>query len=168
MIRNPSAKYRPFVVPSLPDRRWPDAHLTAPPVWCSVDLRDGNQALIEPMDAARKRRFFDLLVATGFKEIEVGFPSASQTDFDFIRELIESGKKQIVVDLSKATFIDSTTLGVLVGGVKRLRPAGGALALVCTDENITKIFEITGLDRVFPIHSSREEALDAVSSGATD
>ena len=83
-------------------------------------------------------------------------------------QVIEQGKKQVVVDLSKATFIDSTTLGVLVGGVKRLRPAGGSLALVCTDENITKIFEITGLDRVFPIHSSREEALDAVSSGATD
>ena len=83
-------------------------------------------------------------------------------------QVIEDGKKQLVVDLSKATFIDSTTLGVLVGGVKRLRPAGGSLALVCTDDNITKIFEITGLDRVFPIHSSREEALDAVSSGATD
>ena len=83
-------------------------------------------------------------------------------------QVIEDGKKQLIVDLSKATFIDSTTLGVLVGGVKRLRPAGGSLALVCTDENITKIFEITGLDRVFPIHSSREEALDAVSSGATD
>ena len=79
-------------------------------------------------------------------------------------ELIESGKKQIVVDLSKATFIDSTTLGVLVGGVKRLRPAGGSLALVCTDDNITKIFEITGLDRVFPIHSSRDDALAAVAS----
>jgi anti-sigma B factor antagonist len=79
-------------------------------------------------------------------------------------ELIESGKKRIVVDLSKATFIDSTTLGVLVGGVKRLRPAGGSLALVCTDDNITKIFEITGLDRVFPIHSSRDEALAAVSA----
>ena len=79
-------------------------------------------------------------------------------------ELIESGKKQIVVDLSQATFIDSTTLGVLVGGVKRLRPAGGSLALVCTDDNITKIFEITGLDRVFPIHSSRDEALAAVAS----
>ncbi len=78
--------HRPFLL----DRRWPDARLTSPPVWCSVDLRDGNQALIEPMDAARKRRFFDLLVATGFKEIEVGFPSASQTDFDFIRELIET------------------------------------------------------------------------------
>jgi anti-sigma B factor antagonist len=83
-------------------------------------------------------------------------------------ELIESGKKQIVVDLSKATFIDSTTLGVLVGGVKRLRPAGGSLALVCTDQNITKIFEITGLDRVFPIHESRDEALSAVKSGAAD
>src|ERR687893_1846282 len=74
-------------------------------------------------------------------------------------ELIEAGKKRIVVDLSKATFIDSTTLGVLVGGVKRLRPVGGSLSLVCTDQNITKIFEITGLDRVFPIHKSRDEAL---------
>ena len=79
-------------------------------------------------------------------------------------QLIDGGKKQIVVDLSQATFIDSTTLGVLVGGVKRLRPAGGALALVCADENITKIFEITGLDRVFPIHDSRDEALAAVGN----
>lgn len=78
--------------------------------------------------------------------------------------LIEDGKKRIVVDLSSATFIDSTTLGVLVGGVKRLRPAGGSLALVCTDQNITKIFEITGLDRVFPIHASRDEALTAVAA----
>ena len=83
-------------------------------------------------------------------------------------EVIGQGGKNVVIDFSNTTFIDSTTLGVLVGGVKRLRPAGGSLALVCTDENITKIFEITGLDRVFPIHSSREEALDAVSSGATD
>jgi anti-sigma B factor antagonist len=79
-------------------------------------------------------------------------------------ELIEDGKKRIVVDLSTATFIDSTTLGVLVGGVKRLRPAGGSLALVCTDQNITKIFEITGLDRVFPIHASRDDALAAVAA----
>ena len=79
-------------------------------------------------------------------------------------ELIEDGKKRIVVDLSSATFIDSTTLGVLVGGVKRLRPTGGSLALVCTDQNITKIFEITGLDRVFPIHASRADALAAVAA----
>ena len=83
-------------------------------------------------------------------------------------EVIDQGGRDVIVDLTDTTFIDSTTLGVLVGGVKRLRPAGGSLALVCTDENITKIFEITGLDRVFPIHSSREEALEAVSSGATD
>ncbi len=81
-------------------------------------------------------------------------------------QLIESGKTQIVVDLSAATFIDSTTLGVMVGGVKRLRPSGGALALVCSDQNITKIFEITGLDRVFPIHETREEALSSVVQGA--
>jgi len=89
MLKDPSRKYRPYGIAPLADRRWPDAKLTRPPLWCSVDLRDGNQALIEPMDAARKRRFFQLLVATGFKQIEVGFPSASQTDFDFIRELIE-------------------------------------------------------------------------------
>ena len=81
-------------------------------------------------------------------------------------QVIEQGKKQVVVDLSKATFIDSTTLGVLVGGVKRLRPAGGSLAIVCADQNICKIFEITGLDRVFPIHGSREEALAALSSSS--
>ncbi|MBA3420425.1 MAG: STAS domain-containing protein [Thermoleophilaceae bacterium] len=78
-------------------------------------------------------------------------------------EIIEEGKTRVIVDLSQATFIDSTTLGVLVGGVKRLRPAGGSLTLVCTDENITKIFEITGLDRVFPIHASRDEALADVA-----
>lgn len=79
-------------------------------------------------------------------------------------ELIETGKTKIVVDLSEATFIDSTTLGVLVGGVKRLRPAGGSLALVCSDQNITKIFEITGLDRVFPIHETRDQALSSVAT----
>ena len=80
-------------------------------------------------------------------------------------QIIEDGKKQLVVDLSKATFIDSTTLGVLVGGVKRLRPSGGSLALVCADQNITKIFEITGLDRVFPIHATRDEALSSAGRG---
>src|SRR5690242_14190810 len=89
MLKDPSRKYRPYGIAPLADRRWPDVRLTRPPLWCSVDLRDGNQALIEPMDGPRKRRMFELLVATGFKQIEVGFPSASQTDFDFIRELIE-------------------------------------------------------------------------------
>ncbi|MFI4890618.1 MAG: 2-isopropylmalate synthase [Steroidobacterales bacterium] len=89
MLRNPSTKYRSFPPVGLIDRTWPNRVISAPPVWCSVDLRDGNQALIEPMDAARKRRMFDMLVRIGFKEIEVGFPAASQTDYDFVREIIE-------------------------------------------------------------------------------
>ncbi|HXJ78342.1 MAG TPA: 2-isopropylmalate synthase [Candidatus Methylomirabilis sp.] len=83
------AKYRPFVPVHLHDRTWPDKKLTKAPRWCSVDLRDGNQALIDPMDPERKRRMFETLVRMGFKEIEVGFPSASQPDFDFVRILIE-------------------------------------------------------------------------------
>ncbi len=89
MLKNPASKYRPFAPVGLKDRTWPDAVLTKPPVWCSVDLRDGNQALIEPMDIARKLRMFETLVAIGFKEIEVGFPSASQVEWDFVRKLIE-------------------------------------------------------------------------------
>ena len=84
-------KYRPFTGPDLPDRTWPGKRINKAPVWCSVDLRDGNQALIEPMDGARKMRMFKLLVAMGFKEIEVGFPSASDTDYNFLRELIDGG-----------------------------------------------------------------------------
>ncbi|GAA4704119.1 2-isopropylmalate synthase [Pseudonocardia yuanmonensis] len=89
----PIGRYKPFhelVEPvSLPDRTWPDTRITKAPLWCAVDLRDGNQALIDPMSPARKRRMFDLLVRMGYKEIEVGFPAASQTDFDFVREIIE-------------------------------------------------------------------------------
>jgi 2-isopropylmalate synthase len=89
MLPDPATKYRPFAPVRLQGRTWPDAVLSRPPVWCSVDLRDGNQALIEPMDPARKLRMFQMLVKIGFKEIEVGFPSASQADFDFVRLLIE-------------------------------------------------------------------------------
>ena len=89
MLNNPATKYRAFAPVLLPDRRWPDAVLQQPPLWCSVDLRDGNQALIEPMDPARKLRLFETLVRIGFKQIEVGFPSASQADFEFVRQLIE-------------------------------------------------------------------------------
>ena len=92
MMINPSEKYRPFPPVALRDRQWPNQTITTAPVWCSVDLRDGNQALIEPMGPERKMRMFNALVAMGFKEIEVGFPSASQTDFDFVRSLIENKK----------------------------------------------------------------------------
>ena len=88
----PVEKYQPFAQIDIPDRTWPSKTITKAPLWCSVDLRDGNQALIEPMDSERKHRMFDALVAAGFKEIEVGFPSASQTDFDFVREIIDRGK----------------------------------------------------------------------------
>ena len=87
--RMPFDKYRPFIPVELHDRTWPDKKLTKAPRWCSVDLRDGNQALIDPMDPERKRRMFEALVRMGFKEIEVGFPSASQPDYDFVRLLIE-------------------------------------------------------------------------------
>jgi 2-isopropylmalate synthase len=85
----PVHKYRPYAPVDLGDRRWPSRSLTKAPRWCSVDLRDGNQALIEPMGPQRKRRMFELLAALGFKEIEIGFPSSSQTEFDFCRQLIE-------------------------------------------------------------------------------
>jgi 2-isopropylmalate synthase len=91
MLKDPSKKYRPFTQVQLPDRTWPDQIIDKAPIWLSTDLRDGNQSLIEPMDAEKKMRFFKCLVAVGLKEIEVGFPSASQTDFDFVRELIEGG-----------------------------------------------------------------------------
>jgi 2-isopropylmalate synthase len=88
----PIEKYRPFPPIALADRRWPARVIDQAPIWCSVDLRDGNQALIDPMGPERKRHMFDLLVRMGFKEIEVGFPSASQTDFDFVREIIDEGR----------------------------------------------------------------------------
>ncbi len=112
-MRNPASKYRPFPPVQLPDRRWPDRVLDAPPVWMSTDLRDGNQALIEPMDSARKLRFFEMLVEIGLKEIEVGFPSASQTDFDFVRMLIDEDRIPsdvaiIVLTQSRADLIRRT------------------------------------------------------------
>ena len=108
-IENPFQQQRPSAMPfqrytpyqqqfriDLADRRWPAGHVDAAPRWCAVDLRDGNQALIDPMSPERKKRMFMLLVQMGYKEIEVGFPSASQTDFDFIRELIDRGATGIV------------------------------------------------------------------------
>ncbi len=92
MLKQPNLKYRAFAPVGLKDRTWPDALLTQAPIWLSTDLRDGNQALVEPMDIARKMRMFEMLVAIGFKEIEVGFPSASQVEFDFVRKLIEEDR----------------------------------------------------------------------------
>lgn len=109
----PARKYKPFAPIDLPDRQWPSRVIDRHPIWCSVDLRDGNQALIEPMNSERKRRMFDTLVAMGFKEIELGFPAASETDFAFIRELIEQDRipDDVTVQVltqSRAALIERT------------------------------------------------------------
>jgi 2-isopropylmalate synthase len=91
MLADPSQKYRPFPQVDLPDRQWPSALITKPPIWLSTDMRDGNQSLIDPMNAEKKQRFFELLCKVGVKEIEVGFPSAGATEFDFISGLVKNG-----------------------------------------------------------------------------
>ncbi|MGF6243151.1 2-isopropylmalate synthase [Paraburkholderia sp. GAS38] len=105
MLRNPAEKYRPFPAVRLTGRKWPSRTIQQAPVWMSTDLRDGNQALIEPMNSAQKLEFFEMLVAIGFKEIEVGFPSASQTDFDFVRKLID--EKRIPDDVTIEVLVQA-------------------------------------------------------------
>jgi 2-isopropylmalate synthase len=92
MLKDPARKYRPFPPLDLPDRQWPNRTIIHPPRWLSTDLRDGNQAIVDPMDAVKKNRFFDLLLQIGVKEIEIGFPAAGQTEFDFISGLVRSGR----------------------------------------------------------------------------
>ena len=103
MLKTPSLKYRAFPQVMLHDRQWPDKTITKPPIWMSTDLRDGNQALFEPMDAERKLRMFEMLVKIGFKEIEAGFPSASDTDFGFIRKLVEENRVPADVQIEVLT-----------------------------------------------------------------
>jgi 2-isopropylmalate synthase len=105
MLKDPSSKYRAFPTIDIPDRTWPSKTIDVAPIWCSSDLRDGNQSLIEPMDAVKKLRFWKTLVSVGVKEIEASFPAASQTDFDFVRTLIEDGH-----------IPDDTTIQVLTQG----------------------------------------------------
>ncbi|MEM5434784.1 2-isopropylmalate synthase [Paraburkholderia diazotrophica] len=105
MLRNPAEKYRPFPAVRLTGRKWPSRTIERAPIWMSTDLRDGNQSLIEPMSIGQKTEFFEMLVLIGFKEIEVGFPSASQTDFDFIRKLID--EKRIPDDVTIEVLVQS-------------------------------------------------------------
>ncbi|WP_206954634.1 2-isopropylmalate synthase [Trinickia acidisoli] len=105
MLRNPAVKYRPFPPVQLAGRKWPNRTIERAPTWMSTDLRDGNQALIEPMSIAQKLEFFEMLVAIGFKEIEVGFPSGSQTDFDFVRKLID--EQRIPADVTIEVLVQS-------------------------------------------------------------
>ena len=127
MLKNPSSKYRPLPAIALPDRQWPSRTLERAPVWLSTDLRDGNQALFEPMNAERKLRLFDLLVQVGLKEIEVGFPAASHTDFDIVRHLIESGRVPDDVTLMVMT---QAREDLIVRTVEALRGARRAIVHV--------------------------------------
>jgi 2-isopropylmalate synthase len=153
MIQNPAAKYRPFPAVALTDRTWPNATITRPPIWMSTDLRDGNQALIEPMSPEKKLRFFEMLVQIGFKEIEVGFPSASQTDFDFVRKLIDENRipddvSIIVLTQSRDELIRRTVESAV--GAKRaivhlynsVAPVFRKVVFNMTREEITQIWSL--------------------------
>jgi len=141
---DPSRKYRPFTPVAVPDRQWPARVTTTAPAWCSVDLRDGNQALIEPMDAERKLRLFRLLVKMGYKEIEIGFPAASQTDFDFVRTLID--EKMIPDDVTVQVLTQSREALIrrtfeALKGVKR------AIVHLYNSTSTTQRRVVFGLDR---------------------
>jgi len=144
MQRTPSTKYRPFAPIDLKDRTWPNAVIAAPPTWCSVDLRDGNQALIEPMDAARKRRMFDMLIRIGFKEIEVGFPAASQTDFDFVRELIE---KRLIPDDVTIQVLTQARPELIARTYESLRGARRAIVHVYNSTSVAQRRVVFRTDR---------------------
>jgi 2-isopropylmalate synthase len=127
MLTDPTSRYRPFPAVDLPDRQWPTRQILKPPVWCSTDLRDGNQALFEPMSRATKRRLFLALVKTGFKEIEVGFPSASETDFGVVRMLIE---EQLVPDDVTLMVITQARESLIERTIESLRGARRAIVHV--------------------------------------
>ncbi len=144
MLPNPSTKYRAFTPVPLTDRSWPNAVIAAPPSWCSVDLRDGNQALIEPMDAARKRRMFDMLIRVGFKEIEVGFPAASQTDFDFVREIIE---KRLIPDDVTIQVLTQARPELIARTYESLKGARRAIVHVYNSTSVAQRRVVFRLDR---------------------
>ena len=144
MNRIPSQKYRPFAPVALADRTWPDQVITKPPVWCSVDLRDGNQALIEPMDAERKLRMFMHLLKIGLKEIEIGFPAASQTDFDFVRKLIE---EELIPDDVTVQVLTQAREPLIRRTYESLRGAKRAIVHLYNSTSTVQRRVVFGLDR---------------------
>ncbi|CAG0973680.1 2-isopropylmalate synthase [Burkholderiales bacterium] len=166
MKPDPIRKYRPTTPVDLPDRRWPSATIRRAPTWCSVDLRDGNQALIEPMDAARKLAMFDLLVEMGYKEIEVGFPAASQTDYDFIRKLIDERRipGDVIVQVltqSRETLIRRT--------FEALEGAERAIVHLYNSTSTTQRRVVFGLDRagIVDIAVSGAKLIRELAAGRT-
>ena len=137
-------KYRPHMPVQLKDRTWPDQVIEAAPRWCSVDLRDGNQALIEPMTVAQKLKLFDLLVKVGFKEIEVGFPAASQTDFDFVRCLIEDG---LIPDDVTVQVLTQAREDLISRSYESLKGAKRAIVHVYNSTSTVQREKVFGLDK---------------------
>ena len=159
----PGNKYRPFKPIELRDRRWPDQTIARAPTWCSVDLRDGNQALIEPMDVDRKRRMFDLLVRTGFKEIEVGFPAASQTDFDFIRVLIE---KDLIPEDVTIQVLTQARAELIARTFEALRGARRAIVHLYNSTSTLQRRVVFGLERAGITQIAVEGARAVVAQAA--
>jgi 2-isopropylmalate synthase len=137
-------KYSPVAAVTLPDRQWPSRTIQKPPIWCSVDLRDGNQALVEPMDADRKTRMFRLLVEMGFKEIEVGFPAASETDFGFVRELIE---KRLIPDDVTIQVLTQAREELIARTFDSLKGARRAIVHLYNSTSTLQRRVVFGLDR---------------------
>jgi 2-isopropylmalate synthase len=154
MLNNPAAKYRPFPAVRIADRQWPNNTITRPPIWMSTDLRDGNQALIEPMSPEKKLRFFEMLVKIGLKEIEVGFPSASQTDFDFVRMLVDEGRVPDDVTIIVLTQARDELIRRTVASV-----AGAKRACVHIYNSVAPVF------RRVVFGMSREEIVQIAVSG---
>ncbi|MDY2941793.1 MAG: 2-isopropylmalate synthase [Varibaculum sp.] len=154
----PFQKYRPFHetnLVELPDRTWPDRHVTHAPRWLSTDLRDGNQALITPMDPARKRKMFDLLVELGYKEIEIGFPSASQTDYDFVRSLIED--ENAIPDDVCVSVLTQSRADLITRTVESLQGAHRA--------NVHVYNATSPLFREVVFHNTKAETIDLAVTG---
>src|ERR1700704_1152828 len=140
----PHWKYRPYETVDLPDRTWPNVVLSDAPIWCSVDLRDGNQALVNPMDVARKRRFFDLLVRLGFKEVEVGFPAASKADFDFVRVLVE---EELIPDDVTIAVLTQARPELIERTFEALEGTRRAIVHLYNSTSVTQRRVVFGLDK---------------------
>src|SRR5487761_1437722 len=140
----PFEKYRAYEPVAIPDRTWPSAVLDHAPTWCAVDLRDGNQALIDPMDPSRKLRMFQALVAMGFKEIEVGFPSASQPDYDFVRCLIE---EDLVPDDVTIQVLVQSRRDLIERTYQSLEGANNAIVHFYISTSVLQRRVVFGLDR---------------------
>src|SRR5690242_19979719 len=147
----PFRRYQPFTPIELPDRTWPANRIEQAPLWCSVDLRDGNQALIDPMTPARKRRMFDLLVRLGYKEIEVGFPSASQPDFDFVRQIIE---EDLIPDDVMIQVLTQARRELIERTFESIRGARQALVHLYNSTSTLQRRVVFGLDRAGIVDSA--------------